>query len=178
MVEQLFDNHAVDNEENELMLSLKDYISKKLQDSSVIQDIHYVATMLHPSLKSFNNTISMKYHAEELLKAEFEKYCSSEQQQPQQQQQAASNSNKKNQTKKKQLSISLDDIFDSPMPSNQSQGEQGTKSEFEKYIEDQTRIDKDANMFFIILEKKQISIPDPVSYCLTCISNTGYQYIC
>jgi hypothetical protein len=138
----------VNKEDNPLISSLKDYIRQKLHDSWVVDDVHYIATMLHPNLKSFNHAPQNKYHAEALLRSEFEKHRLFEQQQ-QQQQQSLSISNKNKQifqNKKPQLPISLDDIFDLSAPPDQFQDDTEIKSEFDKYIEDHTKIDKDANV--------------------------------
>ncbi|UJR12476.1 hypothetical protein I4U23_016651 [Adineta vaga] len=44
--------------------------------------LHYIATMLHPNLKSFDYTPQQRYHAETLLQLEFEKYQESHSQSP------------------------------------------------------------------------------------------------
>ena len=103
---------TVSEKNNSLISPLKHYIGQQLSDYCwVINNVHYIATMLHSNLKSFNHTSSQKYHAEVLLKSEFEKHHQLEQQHP------LSNNNRKKQiqqNKQTQLSISLDDIFDLP----------------------------------------------------------------
>ena len=48
---QFFINLSVINDnDDELIISLKKYISKELPDYWVVDDIHFIATMLHPNL--------------------------------------------------------------------------------------------------------------------------------
>ena len=71
----------VGEDDNQLISPLKQYIGKQLHDYWIIGDVHYIATMLHPNLKSFNHTPQKKHHAEALLKVESEKHHQFEQQQ-------------------------------------------------------------------------------------------------
>ncbi|CAF1576348.1 unnamed protein product, partial [Rotaria sordida] len=66
----------------------------------IVDDVHYIATMLHPSLKSFNHTSHKKYYAETLLKSEFDKY-----QQLEQQQLLSNNNSKKKENQQKKKTI-------------------------------------------------------------------------
>ena len=43
-------NHLGNDNDDELIMLLKKYISKELPDYWVVNDIHFVATMLHPIL--------------------------------------------------------------------------------------------------------------------------------
>ena len=43
-------NHLGNDNDDELIISLKKYISKELLDYWVVNDIHFIATMLHPIL--------------------------------------------------------------------------------------------------------------------------------
>ncbi|CAF4219378.1 unnamed protein product [Rotaria sordida] len=127
---QLLINLSVINDnDDQLIIPLKKYIVKELPDYWVVNDIHFIATM---------------YHAEALLKSEFDKY-----QELQQQPSSSNNNNKRQQIqqhKNTQLASSLDDIFDSPTSPNELQDEKSTKTEFDRYIEDNTKIDKDMNI--------------------------------
>ncbi len=136
---------SITDDDNQIIKPLKKYIGKELPTYWVISDAHFLATMLHPNLKSFNHTPHEKYHAEAILKSEFDKYHEL------QQQQLSSNNNnnnknKKIQQKKKPLSISLDDIFDLPTSPDKLQDDTQSKTEFDKYIADETKIDKDMNI--------------------------------
>jgi hypothetical protein len=140
---QLLINLSVINDnDDQLIIRLKKYIAKELPDYWVVNDHHFIATMLHPNLKSFNHTPHQRYHAEALLKSEFDKY--------QELQQSSSNNNNKRkqiqQQKDTQLASLLDDIFDLPTSSDELQDETETKTEFDRYIEDKTKIDKDMNI--------------------------------
>ena len=42
-----------DNDDHQNLIQLTRYLSQDLNDSSIIQDIHYVTMLLHPNLKSF-----------------------------------------------------------------------------------------------------------------------------
>jgi hypothetical protein len=65
---------AINDDDDPLIIPLKEYIKKELPDYWVANDVHYIATMLHPNLKSFNHTPHKKYHAEALLKSAFDEY--------------------------------------------------------------------------------------------------------
>ncbi|CAF4027150.1 unnamed protein product [Rotaria sordida] len=142
---QLLINLSVINDnDDQLIIPLKKYIAKELPDYWIVNDVHFIATMLHPNLKSFNHTPHQRYHAEALLKSEFDKY-----QELQQQPSASNNNNKRQQIqqhKNTQLASSLDDIFDSPTSPDELQDEKLAKTEFDRYIEDNTKIDKDMNI--------------------------------
>ncbi|CAF4493139.1 unnamed protein product [Didymodactylos carnosus] len=134
---------SITDNDDQLIIPLKKYIGKELPTYWVISDVHFLATMLHPNLKSFNHTPHEKYHAEAMLKSEFDKYHEL------QQQRLSSNTNNKKkqiQQKKKTLSISLDDIFDLSTSPDKLQDDTESKTEFDKYIADETRIDKDMNI--------------------------------
>ena len=53
----------VNDTDDELIISLKKYISKELPDCWVVNDIHFIATMWHPNLRSFNHTPHQRYEA-------------------------------------------------------------------------------------------------------------------
>ena len=152
---QLLINLSVINDnDDKLIIPLKKYIAKELPDYWVVNDVHFIATMLHPNLKSFNHTPHQRYHAEALLKSEFDKY-----QELQQQPSSSNNNNKRKQIqqqKNTQLASFLDDIFDLPTSPDKLQDE--TKTEFDRYIEDKTIIDKDMNIL-IYWENNKSSYP-------------------
>jgi hypothetical protein len=127
----------VGDNENGLLIPLKKYITKELPDYWVVQDIHNVATMLHPNLKSFNHTPQQRYQAETLLKLEFEKY-----QESRPQASSSSNDNNKNTT----LLSSLDDIFDLPTSPDELSDGAETTSELDRYLKDKTKISKNMNV--------------------------------
>lgn len=134
---------VVGDNENQLLIPLKKYIAKELPDYWIVQDIHYIATMLHPNLKSFNHTPQQRYHAETLLQLEFEKYQDSHPPP------SSSNENNKrkpihHQKNSKSLS-SLDDIFDLPTSSDELSDEPKS-SELDKYLKDKTKIPKNMNV--------------------------------
>ncbi|CAF3315809.1 unnamed protein product [Rotaria socialis] len=76
---QFLINLSNDTDDKQLIFPVKKYIGEELENYWVVEDVHYVATMLHPNLKSFNYTPQQKYHAETLLKLEFEKHQQLEQ---------------------------------------------------------------------------------------------------
>ncbi|CAF3950481.1 unnamed protein product [Rotaria sp. Silwood2] len=139
----------VTDDDNLSILPVKRYIGKELEDYWVVADVHYIATMLHPNLKSFNHTPHKKCHAEALLKLEFDKY-----QQLEQQRSSSNNNNNINynrrtqvqQRNKTQLSASLDDIFDLPTSADELHDDKDSKTEYDRYIEDKKKIDKDMNV--------------------------------
>jgi hypothetical protein len=142
---QLLINLSVINEnDDQLIRPVKEYIRKELPDYWVVSDVHYIATMLHPNLKSFNHTPNKKYHAEALLKSEF-----NEHQQIEKQQLSSINVSKKTQIQQQrntQLPSSLDDIFDLPTSPDELQDNTETKTEFDRYIDDEMKIEKDMNV--------------------------------
>ncbi|CAF4055111.1 unnamed protein product [Rotaria sp. Silwood1] len=142
------------DDNNQLILSLKKYIGKQLEDYWIINDVHYIATMLHPNLKSFNHAPQKKYHAETLLKLEFEKY-----RQPDQQQSSSNNNTKIKPSEKKnksKLTTPLDDIFDPCTSSDELPHHPEIKTEFDRYIEDHKKIDINMNVLSYWNENKLI----------------------
>ncbi|CAF1427465.1 unnamed protein product [Rotaria sordida] len=125
------------------------YIENQLPNYWVVDNIHYIATMLHPNLKSFNHTPNKKQHTEALLKSEF-----NEHQQLKQRRLSLDNNNNNNKYKhiqihekqKTQLLSSVDDIFDMQTSPDEFQGDVRMKTEFDRYNEDETKIDKDMNV--------------------------------
>ncbi|CAM4821484.1 unnamed protein product [Rotaria magnacalcarata] len=143
---QFLINLSIINEnDDQLIIPLKNYIAKELPDYWIMKDILFIATILHPNLKSFNHTPHQKYYAEALLKSEFDKYHDL-----QQRPSSSNNNNKKrkqiHEHKRANLASKLDDIFDLASSPNKSQDETETKTEFDKYIQDNTKIDKDMNL--------------------------------
>ncbi|CAF2058966.1 unnamed protein product [Rotaria magnacalcarata] len=143
---QFLINLSIINEnDDQLIIPLKNYIAKELPDYWIMKDILFIATILHPNLKSFNHTPHQKYYAEALLKSEFDKYHDL-----QQRPSSSNNNNKKrkqiHEHKRANLASTLDDIFDLASSPNKSQDETETKTEFDKYIQDNTKIDKDMNL--------------------------------
>ncbi|CAF4855197.1 unnamed protein product, partial [Rotaria socialis] len=100
---QFLINLSNDTDDKQLIFPVKKYIGEELENYWVVEDVHYVATMLHPNLKSFNYTPQQKYHAETLLKLEFEKH--------QQLEQRISLSNNNNNTSSSTSSNRSDQIF-------------------------------------------------------------------
>ncbi|CAF1527281.1 unnamed protein product [Adineta ricciae] len=135
---------VVNDNDNHVMAPLKRYIGKELPDYWVLKDIHFIATMLHPNLKSFNHTPNQKYHAEALLKEEFDK-CQ-QNQHPQASSATQNNKRKQTQQNNTKLMPSLDDIFDLPTAPDESSNTPELKSEFDRYLEDKTKIAKDADV--------------------------------
>ncbi|CAF3988536.1 unnamed protein product [Rotaria magnacalcarata] len=145
---------CVTDEDNLLTSPVKRYIGKELEDYWVVDDVHYIATMLHPNLKSFNYTPHKKYHAEALLRSEFDKYRQLEQQRSS----VINNNNNINnnlnhnrrtqvqQRNKTQLSTSLDGIFDLPTSADELHDDNDSKTEFDRYIQDKIKIGKDMNL--------------------------------
>ncbi|CAF0739060.1 unnamed protein product [Didymodactylos carnosus] len=134
----------INDNDDQLIIPLKLYIAKELSNYWIVNDVHFIATTLHPNLKSFNHTPHQRYHAEALLKSEFDKY-----QELQQQPSSSNNNNKRKQIqqqKNTQLASLLDDIFDLPISPDELKDEAETKTEFDRYIEDKTKIDKDMNI--------------------------------
>ena len=56
---------------------MKRYLSQHLNDYWIIQDIHYVAMLLHPNLKWFYLIPTKKEHAVALVKLELNKLLDS-----------------------------------------------------------------------------------------------------
>lgn len=118
-------------------------MGKELETYWVISDVHFLATVLQPNLKSFNHTPHEKYRGETVLKKEFEKRM------PLQPDPSSSSNNRKrkqNPSRKQQLSASLDDIFDLPSSPDKVQVNASPKTAVERYMADETRIDKDMNV--------------------------------
>ncbi len=143
--QMLINLSVINDNDNQILIPLKKYIAKELPEYWVVNDIHFIAAMLHPNLKSFNHTPHQKYYAEALLKEEFDKY---QQNQQQQQSSSSNNNNKKKQIQQKNTKLvsSLDDIFDLPTSPEKVSDASETKSEFDRYIEDKTKIDINMNV--------------------------------
>ncbi|CAF3735296.1 unnamed protein product, partial [Rotaria socialis] len=125
---QFLINLSNDTDDKQLIFPVKKYIGEELENYWVVEDVHYVATMLHPNLKSFNYTPQQKYHAETLLKLEFEKH--------QQLEQRISLSNNNNNTS------SSNNIFDLPLLSHESPDGEEIKTELDKYMDNQKKMIK------------------------------------
>ena len=90
---------------------MKHYLSQHLNDYWIIQDIHYVAMLLHPNLKSFYLIPSKKEHAVVLIILELNKLLDSAVVKPLQT--TTLNNQDKKKVKKNMHSMnSLDEIYD------------------------------------------------------------------
>lgn len=139
----LINQSIVTDDDDSLIIPLKTYIGKELPGYWIISDVHYVATMLHPNLKSFNHTPHEKYRAESALKMEFDKHSELERDR------LPSNNNNQRKhplPKKPSLPVSLDDVFDLPISPDKTETDISTQTELERYIADETKIDKDMNI--------------------------------
>ena len=139
----LINQSIVTDDDQLLIIPLKTYIGKELPNYWIISDVHYIATMLHPNLKSFNHTPHERYRAESILKIEFDKCYEVEQGRLPQHN---SNQRKHPPPKKSSLSVSLDDVFDLPMSPDKNENDISTKTELERYLADETKIDKEMNV--------------------------------
>ncbi|CAF3517084.1 unnamed protein product [Rotaria sp. Silwood1] len=95
------------------LVQLKRYMSKYLKEYWIIHDIHFIAMLLHPNLKSFKLAPGKKEHAIELLKVELDKLMD-----PaaiESIQSSMTNNKDKNKVRRNiHLINSLDEIFDVP----------------------------------------------------------------
>ena len=106
-----------DNDDHQNIIQLTRYLSQDLNDSSIIQDIHYVTMLLHPNLKSFYLIPTKKEHAVALVKLELNKLLDSTVVKPLQT--TTSNNQGKKTVKKNMHSMnSLDEIHDVPDDKN------------------------------------------------------------
>ncbi|CAF2440991.1 unnamed protein product [Rotaria sp. Silwood2] len=95
------------------LIQLKRYMSKYLKEYWIIYDIHFIAMLLHPNLKSFKLAPGKKEHAIELLKVELDKLMDTAAKQSIQS--PMTNNKDKNKVRRNIHSInSLDEIFDVP----------------------------------------------------------------
>ncbi|CAF1394818.1 unnamed protein product, partial [Didymodactylos carnosus] len=110
-----------------------------------LPDVHYLATMLHPNLKSFNHTPDKKLYAENLLKIAFNKLTPLD-----------TNVQDKTKTKDgkklvnpipKTLIVPLDEIFDKPIVKGNLVKPASSKTELNLYLCDETKIEKETNIF-------------------------------
>ena len=143
---QLLINRSTKNDDDyPSLIQLKRYLSEHLQDYWKIEDVHYVAMLLHPNLKSFYLMPSKKEHATGLLKMEFKKLVNPADVH-QAQRLTLDNYKEKKKTKKNiHSSNTLDEIFDIPIDENDLQTQPMEKSELDLYLEDETRIDNNMN---------------------------------
>ncbi len=141
----LINRSAKNDDDHPNLIQLKRYLLEHLKDYWIIQDIHYVAMLLHPNLKSFYLIPNKKKHAVELLKSEFNKLMDSVVVQPLQT--TTLNNKDKNKVKKNfHLTNSLDEIFDVPVDENRLQQPPIEKTELDLYLADETRIDNNMNL--------------------------------
>ncbi|CAF1554034.1 unnamed protein product [Rotaria sp. Silwood1] len=138
---QLLINRSNENDDDHYdLVQLKRFISKHLQDYWCIHNIHYVAMLLHPNLKSFQLVPDKKKHAITSLKLELDKFVDPVVMQPMQ---LSKTSNKEKKTM--HLTNSLDEIFDVPNDENDIQ-QIIEKTELDRYLEDETKIDNKMNI--------------------------------
>ena len=143
---QLLINRSTKNDDDHPnLIQLKRYLSEHLQSYWKIKDVHYVAMLLHPNLKSFYLIPSKKEYATGLLKVEFNKLVNSAD--VHQAQKPTLNDKKERKKTKKNMhsSDTLDEIFDVSIDENDLQTQLLDKSELDLYLEDETRIHNNMN---------------------------------
>jgi hypothetical protein len=143
---QLLINKSTKNDDDhQNLIQLKQYLIEHLTDYWIIQDIHYVAMLLHPNLKSFFLIPNKKQHGVELLKLEVNKLLNSAVVQPLHT--TTSNNKEKNKVKKHMHATnSLDEIFYVPVNESYLEKRPIEKTELDLYLADETRIDNSMNV--------------------------------
>jgi len=118
---QLLINRSTKNDDDhQTIVELKRYLLEHLKDYWIIQDIHYIAMLLHPNLKSFHLMPNKKEYAVSLLRSEVNKLLDLVVVHPLQT--TSLNNKEKNKVKKNMHLInSLDEIFDVPDDENHLQ---------------------------------------------------------
>ena len=141
---QLLINRSTKNDDDHPhLVQLKRYLSGHLKTYWIIEDIHFIAMLLHPNLKNFHLLPNKKDHAIELVKKELDKLLDPVGSQLVQAKPSLREDNNKD--KRKIHSNSLDEIFDIPVENDYSKAQPAEKSELDMYLEDESRIDYDMN---------------------------------
>ncbi|CAF1171675.1 unnamed protein product, partial [Didymodactylos carnosus] len=141
----LINRSAINDDDTSHTTPLKKFNAKHVIDYWALPDVHYLATMLHPNLKSFNHTPDKKLYAESLLKIAFNKL-------------PLLDTNVQDETKTKDgkklvnpipktLIDPLDEIFDKPMVKDNLVKPASSKTELDLYLCDETKIEKETNIF-------------------------------
>ncbi|CAF1518711.1 unnamed protein product [Adineta steineri] len=142
---QLLINRSTKNDDDhQNLIQLKRYLVEHLKTYWIISDIHYVAMLLHPNLKSCYLIPSKKAHAIQLLKSEVDKSLGSVIVHPLQTTTLNNNNNKVR--RNMHVADSLDEIYDIPANENYLQKPLIEKSELDLYLADETRIDNNMNL--------------------------------
>ncbi|CAF3822945.1 unnamed protein product [Rotaria sp. Silwood1] len=128
------------------LVQLKRYMSNYLKEYWIIHDIHFIAMLLHPNLKSFKLAPGKKEHAIELLKVELDKLMD-----PaaiESIQSSMTNNKDKNKVRRNiHLINSLDEIFDVPGDDEENMQQQPIeKTELDRYLADETKIENNMNL--------------------------------
>jgi hypothetical protein len=139
-------NRSSKDDDNCLDLAqLKRYISEHLNDYWIMHDIHYTVMLLHPNLKSFQVIPDKKEHAVSLIELQLAELIDPLIIQPMLS--TITNNKNKTQLKKKIHSTNTsDEIFDTPISDNNIQQQPNDKTELDRYLEDETRIDNSRNI--------------------------------